>query len=63
MNYFGKGCKHFCGQWEDNNSPFYGNSEPVLTACNHVDNKEREYEGACNLKDCPLPKEGYMKRD
>jgi len=56
VNYFGKGCRYFGGQWEG----LYGGSTykpqnylPVLVHCSHEENKDK-CEGNCNVVDCPL---------
>ena len=56
--WFGKGCKYLCAQWEDNEltgGPNYQDSKPVLTFCTHPKNKS-DYEGNCNPTLCPKNK-------
>jgi len=52
--WFGKDCKYFCGQWEENEitgGSDYKEYEPVLTFCNHESNPDK-YEGNCNERLC-----------
>lgn len=62
MEYFGKNCRHFVGQWEIGDkdaAEFYNKDikefEPVLVYCNHPLNKEHT-EGNCNRDLCPYEK-------
>jgi hypothetical protein len=59
-DYFGKGCKWFCGQWgmEDNAST----DLPDLVSCNNSENKN-QFEGGCNPKDCPLGNPIHIKHE
>ena len=53
--WFGKGCEHLCGKWEENEvtgGPDYKESEPVLKFCNHEENPE-DTEGNCRPSICP----------
>ena len=52
INWFGKGCKYFCGQWEGYEDKLK-ETEPVLTFCNHGDNPN-DKEGNCRPELCPL---------
>ena len=55
-NWFGKGCEYLSAQWEDSEiigGPNYKEQEPVITFCRHPKNPS-EYEGNCNMDDCPL---------
>ena len=54
--YFGKGCIHFTGQWEDAQGyTTHENKEyePILNHCINDLNKIK-CEGNCNKDDCPL---------
>jgi len=54
-DWFGKGCKYFCGQWEGTEyteGPDYMEYEPILCHCSHKDNYS-DYEGNCNTTLCP----------
>ena len=54
MEYFGKGCEWFTGQWASVHGKRFGNT-PIFVFCNHPANK-RSTEGNCNKLDCPLKK-------
>ena len=47
--YFGKGCKHLIGQWDD----VHESGAPAICWCNHKQNPN-DVEGNCNKSDCPL---------
>jgi len=56
--YFGQYCKYFIGKWEDEYIAREAGIDitqwtPVLTYCNHPENKLNE-EGNCHEKFCPL---------
>lgn len=60
IDYFGKKCKHFCGQWElqdreaaETYKEDIEEYEPILVFCNHPDQKETT-EGNCRQNNCPL---------
>jgi len=62
MKYFGQGCKHFSGRWDDEfiykrEGIDYKQFIPELVYCNHPKNKE-DVEGNCRKELCPLLKEG-----
>jgi hypothetical protein len=46
---FNNHCKYFIGKWEDNDRT----GIPLLTYCNHKNNPQ-DFEGNCNIHNCPL---------
>lgn len=56
IEYFGKGCEYFTGQWENIEcclDESYKEDQPILNHCIHKSNKSST-EGNCNKRDCPL---------
>lgn len=52
-SYFGKGCRHLIGQWENVfGNPNYMDSPPVICFCNHPGNR-CDTEGNCIEGLCP----------